>query len=89
MPGDLEQPRAEEEHHPGTVRRAELPVDGQAQDVAVEAATPVQVARPEQDPAAQNAYATIPASRSVTREIKENARSAAVLYWNKSLGMVR
>ncbi len=30
MPGDLEQPLAEEEHQPGIVRRAELPVDGQA-----------------------------------------------------------
>jgi hypothetical protein len=25
VPGDLEQPLAEEEHHPGIVRRAELP----------------------------------------------------------------
>jgi hypothetical protein len=30
VPGDLEQPLAEEEHHPGIIRRAELPVDGQA-----------------------------------------------------------
>jgi hypothetical protein len=38
VPGDLEQARAEEEHHPGIVWMAELPVDGQAQYVAVEAA---------------------------------------------------
>jgi hypothetical protein len=29
VPGDLEQSRAEEEHHPRMVWRAELPVDGQ------------------------------------------------------------
>ena len=63
VPGDFEQPRAEEEHHAGIVRRAELPVDGQAQDVAVEAAAAVQVARAQEDPAAQNVHATIPASR--------------------------
>jgi len=52
MPGDLEQPLAEEEHQPGIVWRAELPVDGQAQDVAVEAVAAVQVAGAQQDPAA-------------------------------------
>ena len=36
VPGDLEQSRAEEEHHPRIAGRAELPVDGQAQYVAVE-----------------------------------------------------
>jgi hypothetical protein len=61
-PGDLEQPLAEEEHQPGIVRRAELPVDGQAQQVTVEAAAAVQVAGAQQDPAAQNVHATIPAS---------------------------
>jgi len=62
-PGDLEQSRAEEEHHAGIVRRAELPVDGQAQHIAVEAAAPVQIAGAQEDPAAQNVHATIPASR--------------------------
>ena len=52
MPGDLEQPLAEEEHQPGIVRWTELPVDGQAQDVAVEAVAAVQVAGAQQDPAA-------------------------------------
>ena len=52
VPGDLEQPLAEEEHHPGIVRRAELPVDGQAQQVTVEAAAAVQVAGAQEDPAA-------------------------------------
>ena len=42
MPGDLEQSRAEEEDHAGIVQRAEIPVDGQAQYVAVKAA-PAQV----------------------------------------------
>ena len=37
VPGDPGQSRAEEEHHPRIVRWAELPVDRQAQDVAVEA----------------------------------------------------
>jgi hypothetical protein len=36
---------------------------GQAQDVAVEAAAAVQVAGAQEDPAAQNVHATIPASR--------------------------
>jgi hypothetical protein len=53
VPGDLEESRAEEEHHPWIIRGTELPVDGQAQDVAVEAAA-VQVAGPQEDPAAQN-----------------------------------
>jgi hypothetical protein len=61
--GDLEESRAEEERHAGIVRRAEFPVDGQAQDVAVETAAAVQVAGPQQDRAAQNVHATIPASR--------------------------
>jgi len=61
-PGDLEQARAGEEHHAGIVRGAEVPVDGQAQRVAVEAAAAVQVAGAQQDPAAQNVHATIPAS---------------------------
>jgi len=51
MPGNLEQPLAEEEHQPGIVRWTELPVDGQAQDVAVEAAAAVRVAGAQQDPA--------------------------------------
>src|SRR5690348_11819354 len=77
--GDLEQSLAEEEHQPGIVRRAELPVDGQAEQVAVEAAAAVQIAGAQQDPAAQNIHATIPASRSATRKAEENARSAAVI----------
>ena len=63
MPGDFEQSLAEEEHHSGIVRRAELPVDGQAQDVVVEVAAALQVAGAQEDPAAQNVHATISASR--------------------------
>lgn len=63
MPGDLEQPLAEEEHQPGIVRWAELPVDGQAEQVTLEVAAAVQVAGAQQDPAAQNVHATIPVSR--------------------------
>jgi hypothetical protein len=37
VPGDLKQPLPEEEHQPGIVRRAELPVDAKAQQVTVEA----------------------------------------------------
>jgi hypothetical protein len=79
MPGDLEQSQAEEEHHPGIVLWAELPVDGQAQYVAVEAAAAVQIAGPQEDPAAQNVHATISAARWVTRQVKKNARSPAVI----------
>jgi len=68
VPGDLEQPLAEVEHQPGILRRPELAVDGQAEQVAVEAAAAVQVARAQHDPAAQNVHATIPAARCVTRE---------------------
>jgi hypothetical protein len=63
VPGDLEQPLAGEEHQPGIIRRAELPADGQVEQAAVEAAAAVQVAGAQQDPAAQNVYAAIPASR--------------------------
>ena len=63
VPGDLKQAGAEEEHHPGIVWGAELPVDGQAQYVVVEATAAVQVAGPQEDPAAQNVYAAISAAR--------------------------
>ena len=53
VPGYLEQSLAEEEHQARIIRRAELPVDGQAGRVAVEAAAAVQVAGAQQDPAAQ------------------------------------
>jgi hypothetical protein len=42
---------------------AELPVDGQAQGVAVEAAAAAQVAGAQEDPAAQNVHGSISASR--------------------------
>jgi hypothetical protein len=58
MPGDLEQPLAGEEHQLGIVRQAELPVDGRAGPVTVAAAAVVQVARAQQDPAAQDVHAT-------------------------------
>jgi hypothetical protein len=77
VPGDLEPSRAEEEHHPRIAGRAELPVDGQAQYVTVEAAAAVQVAGPQEDPAAQNVPATISAARRVTRQVNKNARSPA------------
>src|SRR5262245_24556071 len=75
MPGDLEQSRAEEEHHPGIVGRAELPVDGQAQYVAVEAVAAVQVAGPQECPAAQNVHATSSTAGEVKRQVNENAQS--------------
>ena len=49
VPRDLEQSLAEEENRPGTVRRAELPVDSQAPDVAVEAEVAVRVVGPHED----------------------------------------
>ena len=63
VPGDLEQPLAKEEHQSGIIRRAELPADAQAEQVTVEAVAAVQVGGAQQDPAAQNVHATIPASR--------------------------
>src|SRR5580704_4891689 len=57
--GDLEQSRAEEEHHPRILGRAELPVHRQAQYVAVETTAPARVGRPQQDPAAQNLHTAI------------------------------
>jgi hypothetical protein len=53
VPGDLKQPLAEEEHQPGIVRRAELPVDGQAEHVTVEA---VQPRRAEENARSPNPY---------------------------------
>ena len=63
VPGNLKHSRPEEEHHTGIVWGAELPADGQAKDVAVEAAAAVQVAGADENPAAQNIHTTIPASR--------------------------
>jgi hypothetical protein len=62
------------------VRRAELPADGQVQYVAVEAAAMVQVAGPQEDPAAQNVHTTISAARCVTRQVNENARLPASIW---------
>ncbi len=77
VPGDLEQPLAEEEPHAGIVWGTELPVDGQARHGAVEAAAAVQGAGPQEEPAAQNIHATISASCWVRREVTGNARSPA------------
>ena len=63
MPGDFEQGLAEKEHYPGIFLGPELPADGQAQHVAVEATAPAQVAGAQEDSAAQNVHATISASR--------------------------
>jgi hypothetical protein len=79
MPGDFEEPLAEEENHAGILWRAELPEDRQAQKVTVETAAAAQVAGPHQDPAAQNVHATISPPRGVTQEAGENARPPAVL----------
>ena len=57
--GDLEQSRAEEEHQPWICGRAELPVDRQAQYVAIETMAAAQVGGAQQDPAAQNVHAPI------------------------------
>ena len=54
---------AGEEQQPGIIRRAELPADGQAEQVMAEAAAAVQVAGAQHDPAAQYVHATIAASR--------------------------
>jgi hypothetical protein len=57
--GDLEQSRAEEEHQPWICGRAELPVDRQAQYVAIETMAAAQVGGAQQDPTAQNLHAPI------------------------------
>src|SRR5215472_16835834 len=93
-PGDLEKPVAEEEHHPRIRRRAELPVDRQAQDVALEALAAGQVGRAQQDPAAQYLHATIMAARppaavawahqaraAAATSSKERRRSAGSWVW--------
>lgn len=54
---DLEQAVAEEEHQPGGVRVAELPVDGQAQHVPVEPLAAGRVGGAEQDAAAEDLHA--------------------------------
>jgi hypothetical protein len=66
VPGRGRTPRGEP---PG----GELPVDDQAQHMAIEAA-PVRIAGAQKDPAAQNVHAAIPASRRVARKVIENAR---------------
>ena len=53
-PDTSSSPWPRKEHHSGIIRRAELPVDGEAQQVTVETAAVVQVAGAQQDPAAQN-----------------------------------
>ena len=63
MPGDLEKARAEKEDRPGIFRRPELPVDGQPENVPVEAAAAAQIAGTQEDPAAPNVQAAIRASR--------------------------
>lgn len=57
--GDLEHSRAEKEHYPRILGRAELPVDRQAQHVAVEMTASPRVGRAQQDPATQNLHVTI------------------------------
>src|ERR1700690_597456 len=59
VPGNFQEPRAEKEDHPGLGRRAELPVDRQAQHIPVEMLAAAQVGRSQQDPAAQYLHATI------------------------------
>jgi hypothetical protein len=66
VPGRGRTPRGEP---PG----GELPVDDQAQHMAIEAA-PVRIAGAQKDPAAQNVHPAIPASRRVARKVIENAR---------------
>jgi hypothetical protein len=78
VPGDLKEPRAGEEDHPGIIRPAELPVDGQAQGITVEAAAAAQVAGAQQNPAAQNLHVTMPPSRSVTQEVGRTRRAAGL-----------
>jgi ubiquinone/menaquinone biosynthesis C-methylase UbiE len=60
VPGDFQEPRAEKEDHAGIGRRAELPVDRQAQHIPVETLAAAQVGRPQQDPAAQYLHTTPP-----------------------------
>jgi hypothetical protein len=74
VPGDLEQSLTEEENGPGMVRRAELPADGRAQDVAVEAKAAVQVAGAHEDPAAQNVHTAISRGRPGREQSRRSAR---------------
>ena len=65
VPGDFQEAWAEEEHHRGISRRAELPVDGQPQHVAVETAASIQVGGAQQDPATQYLHTFILAAPAV------------------------
>jgi hypothetical protein len=60
--------RAEEEHHPRIGRGSELPVDRQAQHVAVETPALIEVGGPQQDSAAQDLHATILTARCSSAE---------------------
>ena len=55
-------------------------------NVAVEPACAVQVAGAPEDAAARSVRIPVPASRQVTPVVKENARRAAVRYWNGPFG---
>ena len=56
VPGDFQEAAAQEKHDARIVGRAELPVDRQAQHLAVEVAAHGQVGRPQQDPAGQHLH---------------------------------
>jgi len=56
---DLEQAVADVEHHARCVRVAELPIDGEAERVAIEPLTAKQVSGLQNDPAAENVHAPI------------------------------
>ena len=62
VPGDFQQPSAQEEHRRRVSGGTELPVDGQAQHIAVELPAPAKVGRAEQNPAAEYIHpASLPA----------------------------
>src|SRR5215470_3206339 len=64
VPGDFKKSRAEKEDDPRIGRRAELPVDRQAQHIPVELLAPAQVGGAQQDPAAQYLHAAILAAHT-------------------------
>ncbi len=86
LTGDLQQPVSQEEDEPRSLRWAELPVHGEAEDVAVERLGPRRIRRSQQDAAAQHLHAGILAQptgvRGRPRRVCSTSdRQAASLMW--------
>lgn len=77
VPGNFQQPGAEEEHYCGIGRRAELAINRQAQHIPVEMAAAAQVGGAQQDPAGQDFHTAILAPRGY---LNRNAAGGGLGY---------